>query len=288
MPQVIKIRSIEPILKIIESRPELKDLSDKEVILYRGIIPDGEGVEKAIDVENRQITAVVSTPEMDSHGDTINPKGFDWGRYDKNPVLLHQHKSHEDSIGTCIRHWLDEKNFTMATFEFAEGGQAEETFQKYVKKHQRAFSIGFRVKKWGTAITENDPNGYVFDEIEIYEISAVTLPANEDALTANSFKSLYKSLDADEAKELELPEDAIGLLKHIAQGLDKLNKALDNKQSDKSQSGTKAEAGTTEKQAEDSSKSTQQSLRIIAKTAGLALRDLKGDTKISIKTDKAE
>lgn len=286
MPQKIIIRSVDPVLKIIESRPELKDLSDKEVILYRGIIPEGEALEKAIDLDKRQVTAVISNPERDSHGDTINPKGYDWGRYDKNPVLLHQHESWKNSIGTCIRHWQDEKDWTLATFEFAEDGLAEETFKRYAKRHQRAFSIGFRVKKWGTAITENDPNGYVFDEIEVYEVSAVTLPAVEDALTLNNaVKDLYKSLDQHD-HEKALPEDAMGLLKHIAQGLDKLNKALDNKQLDKSQSGTKAEAGTTEKQ--EAAPDLRNHLRIIDKHAGLALRDLKGDTKISIKTDTDE
>lgn len=223
----IIIRSIEDVVKIVSERPELKDLENNDVSFYRGVILNSEQLKKGIDLDKRQLDAIVSTPNRDSHGETVNPNGIDWKRYDKNPVLLWQHNASLGTIGTCKMHYKDDQQNTITRFEFAKGTElSDKAWALYSQDHQRAFSIGFRVKKWGTEVTEGDPEGFTFDEIEIFEISAVSLPANEDALTMKSFEKLYTSLETKTKDKTEV--EAEKKISTLEAKVDNLTKAVDN------------------------------------------------------------
>ncbi len=138
-------------------------------------------VNKAVDSSGkRTFSGWATTPELDRHSDVVDPMGAKF----TNPLaLLHQHNS-DAPIGTVTL-----KKATKKGIEFeAEIPNVEEPglLKDRVDmawgeiKHGlvRAVSIGFRALKYAW----RDDGGIDFLEIEIYELSTVSVPAQAGAL----------------------------------------------------------------------------------------------------------
>lgn len=155
---------------------------------------------KALDDASRKFSGIATTPTLDRVGDIIEPDGVNF----TNPLpLLHQH-FHDRPIGQ-VRLMRP----TAAGIEF----EAEipvidepETLRERVDtawaeiKHKlvRATSIGFRPIEYAFM----DNGGIRYTEVEVYELSTVTIPANADALITG-VKSLYGATDLDIVKALD-------------------------------------------------------------------------------------
>lgn len=136
---------------------------------------------KSVNDARRVFSGVASTPEPDRMSDTIDPLGASF----RNPlVLLHQH-DHDRPIGT-----VHLKKPTARGIEFTaeiptviEPGplrdRVDVAWGEIVAGLVRAVSIGFR--PIGTP-TLNRAGGLDFHEIEILELSTVSVPANAGAV----------------------------------------------------------------------------------------------------------
>lgn len=143
---------------------------------------------KSLDAEQRVFRGVATTPTADRMGDTIDPMGATF----KNPLpLLHQH-DHRLPIGLVK---FDKPTKQGIEFEaeipsIEEPGPLKDRIDTAWGeiKHGlvRAVSIGFRSLKHAY----RDDGGIEFQEIEIYELSSVTVPANADAIV-----TAVKSMD---------------------------------------------------------------------------------------------
>lgn len=143
---------------------------------------------KSLDAEQRIFRGVATTPTADRMGDTIDPMGATF----KNPLpLLHQH-DHRLPIGLVrfdkpTKHGID---FEAEIPDIEEPGPLKDRIDTAWGeiKHGlvRAVSIGFRSLKHAY----RDDGGIEFQEIEIYELSSVTVPANADAIV-----TAVKSMD---------------------------------------------------------------------------------------------
>ncbi|MES2625900.1 MAG: HK97 family phage prohead protease [Pseudomonadota bacterium] len=142
---------------------------------------------KALDSGRRTFSGWATTPSIDRMGDTINPLGITF----KNPLsLLHGHR-HDLPIGT-----VQFKTPTKKGIEFdAEipvvgdeygslGDRVDTAWGELTFGLVRAVSIGFRAIKY--AFTDV---GVDYQEIEIYELSTVAIPALPDAVIT-SVKSM--------------------------------------------------------------------------------------------------
>jgi HK97 family phage prohead protease len=137
-------------------------------------------VVKAIDDTKRTFSGWATTPAVDRVGDTINPLGATF----KNPlVLLHQH-DHTKPIGRVTF-----KKPTAKGIEFeaeipviAEEGplkdRVETAWGEILYGLVRGVSIGFRPTKYAF----KDDGGIDFQEIEVYELSTVSVPALPEAI----------------------------------------------------------------------------------------------------------
>lgn len=148
---------------------------------------------KSIDEGKRVIRGIATTPAVDRVGDIIDPMGVKF----TNPLaFLWQHR-HDAPIGTVK---FDKPTKDGITFE-AEIAQTDEpgtlkdrldeAWQSIKMGLVRAVSIGFRPVEY--SFMEN--GGIKFSETEVYELSAVTIPANSEALIGQ-VKSIDKSLRA--------------------------------------------------------------------------------------------
>lgn len=157
---------------------------------------------KAIDEGRRVFRGIATTPSPDRMLDTINPMGASF----QNPiVLLHQHKS-DQPIG---RVKLGKP--TKAGIEFeAEMPVIEEpgplkdrvdtAWGEIVHGLIRAVSIGFRSLKH----SYKKDGGISFEEIEILELSTVSVPALSDA-SITSIKAIDRDQLAASGRKAAIP-----------------------------------------------------------------------------------
>jgi HK97 family phage prohead protease len=156
---------------------------------------------KAVDSVRRTFSGWATTPATDRVGDNIDPMGAKF----KNPlVLLHQH-DHEKPIGI-----VNFKKPTAKGIEFdaeipvvAEPGsfkdRVDTAWAEITHGVVRGVSIGFRAQKYAF----KDDGGIDFMEIEIYELSTVSVPALPQAIITQ-----VKSMD-----DRRLPADVVRLIR---------------------------------------------------------------------------
>jgi HK97 family phage prohead protease len=157
---------------------------------------------KSIDEDKRIIRGVATTPSVDRVGDIIDPLGVKF----ENPLpLLWQHE-HDKPIGSVKFDKPTAKgiNFEAEIASTDEPGtlkdRLDEAWQSIKMGLVRAVSIGFRAIEY--AFMES--GGVRFIETEVYELSAVTIPANADALITS-----VKSIDARLRAEHGIPDPEI-------------------------------------------------------------------------------
>ena len=142
------------------------------------------------------LLAAVSSERRDRDGEIIriSESSVDLEGYRKNPVLLWQHRS-DDPIGRAQWIKVHEKKL-LAKFEFHRKTQRSiEIFELYKSGFLNSFSIGFR-----PTVPRNDAK--VFRKIEVFEISAVSVPSNIDAIVQNGYSQ--KITDGILRKDLNL------------------------------------------------------------------------------------
>lgn len=144
---------------------------------------------KALNPAKRRFSGIATAPSVDRVGDIINPMGVSY----TNPlVLLHQHR-HDMPIGKA---WFDKPTKKGIAFEAEipshdEPGPLKDRLDTAWGEISlglvRAVSIGFQPTKY--AYFEN--GGVDYQEISVYELSAVSIPALPDAVI-----SAVKSMQA--------------------------------------------------------------------------------------------
>lgn len=144
---------------------------------------------KSVNDDKRIIRGVATTPAVDRVGDIVDPLGVSF----KNPMpLLWQH-DHMQPIGTVK---FDKPTADGITFEaeiptIEEAGtlkdRIDEAWQSIKIGLVRAVSIGFRAVEYAFL----DEGGVRFLKSEVYELSAVTIPAQPEAVMTS-----IKNMDA--------------------------------------------------------------------------------------------
>jgi uncharacterized protein len=135
---------------------------------------------KAMDDDQRIITGIATTPSVDRVGDIVEPLGVQF----RNPlVLLHQHDS-DRPVGT-VR--FDKPTAAGITFR-AElptidvpgplKDRVDTAWGEVKNGLVRAVSIGFRPIEYSYI----EDGGIRFSQIEVFELSLVSIPAQAEAI----------------------------------------------------------------------------------------------------------
>ena len=164
-------------------------------------------------IDSVTIEGYASTNDVDRHGDIVPASVWEAGikNYLKNPVILAYHQ-HDEPVGRMTDHRVDEKGlYVKARISAA----AEDVFNLVKDGVLTAFSIGFRIvdAEYNSALEL-----FVVKELELHEISVVSVPANQNTLfslskafdTAEEFKSFKMQFanPSDSAKGLEASGEA--------------------------------------------------------------------------------
>ena len=129
------------------------------------------------------LTFVVSTDQVDRHGDTVSPEGWRLDEYRRNPVVLWAHDYGQPPIGRAEALWKNGREL-LAEVRFAPTFFAQEVEGLYRQGFQWAVSVGFRPVRFEERrdLRSGAFLGIQFLEQELLEISAVPVPANSQAL----------------------------------------------------------------------------------------------------------
>ena len=140
---------------------------------------------KAESGDARKLIFTISTASVDRDGDTIAVAGWKLDNYLKNPVVLWSHDRWSLPIAKATRVWVEGGTALMAEAEFTPEGLVplnDQVFEMYKTGFLQATSVGFRAIKWTYVDDKDRGYGIDFIEQELFEFSAVTVPANPDAM----------------------------------------------------------------------------------------------------------
>ena len=162
---------------------------DKSKVLFinssftKSSLPAADEADESVTIEG-----YASTVDVDRHGDIVPASVWEKGveNYLKNPVILAYH-NHSEPIGRMIEHRVDAKGLWIkARISKAAG----DVFSLVKDGVLTAFSIGFRIAdaEYNSALEL-----FVVKELELHEISVVSVPANQ-----NTLFSLSKAFDPPE------------------------------------------------------------------------------------------
>lgn len=171
---------------------------------------------KAVDENRRTISGIATTPAVDRVGDIIDPLGVKF----TNPLAFLWQHQHDKPIGSVKFGKPTAKGIGFEA-EFAHPDSVESVSLKERLQEAwdsvkiglvKAVSIGFRPIEYSFM----DNGGIRFSETEVYELSAVTIPANAEALI-NEVKSMgesayiraIKALDAEVRHAAGVPDPEI-------------------------------------------------------------------------------
>ena len=135
------------------------------------------------------IEGYANTTTKDRQGDVILEEAWTKGGLDnylKNPIVLAYHNP-EKPIGEVTGYGINNKGLHVAAEISRASGDVYTLIKEGVLK---AFSIGFRVKD---AAYDKDADIFEIKDLEMYELSVVSIPANADSIF-----SVRKSFETEE------------------------------------------------------------------------------------------
>ena len=144
--------------------------------------------------EKFKIAGYANTKDKDRVGDIVLPEAWAKGveHYRKNPVLLYQH-DHGKPIGRSEIVSVDKKGIFVEA-SVSDAAEKLHGVQTLIKDGAlKSFSVGFRVKD---ADFDRSSDTFVVKDLELLEISVVSVPANQESLF-----SIRKSFETDESYE---------------------------------------------------------------------------------------
>ncbi len=140
---------------------------------------------REIDTDAKRVTAVISTGDVARDGAIIEPSGWDFTNYDRNPVVLWMHDESAMPFARTVEHIATDKEL-IARAEFdTDDPMGDTVFRKIANGYINATSVRWLPKRTEVRIEGEDKEQrevLVFLEQELLEWSFVTIPADPEAL----------------------------------------------------------------------------------------------------------
>jgi HK97 family phage prohead protease len=152
---------------------------------------------KGIDEDDSIIVeGYANTTSKDRVGDVVLEEAWTKGGLDnylKNPIILAYHK-YDQPIGSMVEYGINNKGLHIAAKITKSAGNVYDLIKSEVLK---TFSIGFMVKD---ADYDTTTDIFVIKDLELHEISVVSVPANADS-TFSVRKSFENDTEYNEFKD---------------------------------------------------------------------------------------
>ena len=152
---------------------------------------------KEINADQRTLTAYASTRDVDRDNEVILPEAWiDSVRQQESVPLLWAHEYRVPPVGKAQDFIIDSRGLKF-TAQFANTDFANEIWGLYRDGFLDSFSVGFQPKAWETGEESIREPRRTFTEADLFEISAVPVPANPHARVERDFVPVigWKSVD---------------------------------------------------------------------------------------------
>ena len=159
------------------------------------------------DPEERTLEFVGSTADVDRYGDVIELAGWDLQNYQKNPVFLWAHDYKQPPVGKAVKVGQTDQGLLFhVKFPTAEEYPFADTIYKlYLGGYLRATSVGFRdLDREPITDKEGKQTGFRYKKQELYELSAVPIPANPNALIMAVQKGVVSAQEVEQVSGVPL------------------------------------------------------------------------------------
>ena len=209
---------------------------------------------------NGQIEGYASTfiRKPDSYGDVVKQGAFTktleerWNGGKGIPFLwAHKMDDLKAFIGTAEAEEDEKGLHFVATFDDTE--EAQKVRQLYKDGRLRKFSFAYEVKEEGMVTLEDGTKANELRELELFEISAVTVPANEDAgvVDVKAAEPEVKSGARNSKKDADRISQAIALLKEVLGEMDPEPEEDEAEETDDAKEAQKANEDATSKELDE-------------------------------------
>ena len=153
-------------------------------------VPFALNNEQEVSIKENGIAWTFSTFDLDRFGERIDPAGWEFKQYCKNPVIEWAHCFHIPAIGRADQIHADENGLHgVLIFNDKEYDQFGWSIGQRVKAGViRAGSVGFRVMEIEIPSKEESKDGtsLIFRKQELLEFSICNVPANPFALAKSN------------------------------------------------------------------------------------------------------
>lgn len=151
-----------------------------------------EAVLRAVDTssDNRTYEFVISTETRDTYGTVFMLDGWDLERYNRNPIVAYNHRTHSDNPDDIIglSEVRKEGNSLIASVTLEEGNPVADAVKRKIDNGiLRMASVGANVAEYHRGEQERgeDPDTIYFTRQELIEWSIVPVGSNKDAHKRN-------------------------------------------------------------------------------------------------------
>lgn len=190
---------------------DARDFSEKQQLF---VTPD---VELAGTEEKPTVSVTVSSEVLDRHRQVVLLEAYDLENFMKNPVFLQNHGiDNQDIIGKWTSMKPDKTTRTLrGVGEYFLDSPGGPWAYQLVKKGIAAFSVGFNVRPggvlWGRKLREDEDlpkrikdmePDVVFTDVELLEVSQVTIPANPEAVLRTNNAEVLQCLELANEKNI--------------------------------------------------------------------------------------
>lgn len=179
------LESLESCRRGLAEAPLLRKCSGGPTGGREVVVEDGDGLPRSEkdDHADAPLTFVISSEEVDRHGDVVLAQGWRLQAYLQNPVFLWAHDYRLPVIGRALAVW-PEPGQLLARLQFAPTDFASQVAALYRGGYQHGVSVGFRPLRYEERRDSRTGAflGIRFLEQELLEVSAVPVPANRRAL----------------------------------------------------------------------------------------------------------
>ncbi|MBM4287554.1 MAG: hypothetical protein FJ135_05305 [Deltaproteobacteria bacterium] len=167
-------------------------------------------VKQVGDPKDRTLEFVGSTADVDRYGDVIEVEGWDLKNYKKNPVFLWTHDYKQPPVGKAVKVGKTDKGllFQVKFPSAEEYALADTIYNLYLGGYLRATSVGFRdLEREPITDKEGRQTGFRYKKQELYELSAVPVPANPNALILAVQKGVVSPQEVEHLTDIAFEPD---------------------------------------------------------------------------------
>lgn len=157
----------------------------------------------------------------DRDGEIVLMDGWDFKNYNNNPIVLWGHNNKDLPIGKTVGILKDEVNKAIYfDVQFSESYDFAKTVKGLVEEGiLKAVSLGFRVTDWEWS---EKLDALLLTKSELFELSIVNVPANQEALIQDSEKSVDEEIST---KSVDV-ESLANVIREMQETIQELQSAM--------------------------------------------------------------